>query len=62
MREGGTRRSLNMRFFGEGTRYVDRQAGHSPEYPGVAEVHQHGDLLQHAWFPQVFPRPTERRA
>jgi ectoine hydroxylase-related dioxygenase (phytanoyl-CoA dioxygenase family) len=62
MREGGARRSLNLRFFGEGTRYVEREAGHSPEYPGVAEVHQHGDLLRHAWFPQVYPHPSERRA
>jgi len=59
MRAGGARRSLNVRFFGEGTRYVERAAGHSPQYPGVAEVHKHGDLLRHAWFPQVYPRPTE---
>jgi hypothetical protein len=58
MREGGRRRSLNLRFFGEGTRYVDREEGHDPEFPGVSETLRHGDLLLHPWFPQVFPRPS----
>jgi ectoine hydroxylase-related dioxygenase (phytanoyl-CoA dioxygenase family) len=58
MREGGQRRSLNLRFFGDGARYVDREAGHSPEFPGVSEVLEHGDLLRHPWFPQVYPRPA----
>jgi hypothetical protein len=58
MREGGKRRSLNLRFFGDRTRYVDREAGHSPEFPGVAEALQHGDLLRHPWFPKVHPRPA----
>ena len=56
MRQGGVRRSLNLRFFGEGTRYVDREAGHSPEFPGVGEMLRHGDPLLHPCFPQVFPR------
>jgi hypothetical protein len=56
MREGGKRRSLNMRFYGDGTRYVDREEGHDPEFPGVSETHRHGDPLRHGWFPQVFPR------
>ena len=33
-----------------------------PNIRGVAEVHRHGDVLQHAWFPQVYPRHNERRA
>jgi ectoine hydroxylase-related dioxygenase (phytanoyl-CoA dioxygenase family) len=53
---GGDRRSLNMRFFGERTVYVEREAGHNPNYPGVSEAHQPGDLLRHPWFPQVYPR------
>jgi ectoine hydroxylase-related dioxygenase (phytanoyl-CoA dioxygenase family) len=57
MQEGGKRRSLNLRFFGEGTRFVDREQGHDPDFPGVAEVLRHGDLLRHPWFPQVYPRP-----
>jgi hypothetical protein len=56
MRDGGQRRSLNLRFFGDNARYVDREAGHSPEFPGVSESLKHGDLLRHPWFPQVFPR------
>jgi ectoine hydroxylase-related dioxygenase (phytanoyl-CoA dioxygenase family) len=60
MQEGGRRRSLNLRFFGEGSRYVDREAGHSPEFPGVSEVLRHGDPLRHPWFPQVYPRPAIR--
>ena len=62
MREGGARRSLNLRFFSEGARYLEREAGHSPEYPGVAEIHKHGDVLQHAWFPQVYPRQNVSRS
>jgi ectoine hydroxylase-related dioxygenase (phytanoyl-CoA dioxygenase family) len=60
MREGGRRRSLNLRFFGDGARYVDREAGHSPQFPGVSEVLRHGDLLRHPWFPQVLPRGIAR--
>jgi ectoine hydroxylase-related dioxygenase (phytanoyl-CoA dioxygenase family) len=56
MREGGSRRSLSLRFFGDGVRYVEREAGHDPQFPGVAETLQHGDLLRHPWFPQVYPR------
>ena len=55
MREGGTRRSLSLRFFGDRARYVEREAGHDPQFPGVSEVLRHGDLLRHPWFPQVFP-------
>jgi ectoine hydroxylase-related dioxygenase (phytanoyl-CoA dioxygenase family) len=60
MREGGQRRSLNLRFYGEGTRFVDRKEGHDPEFPGVAESLRDGDLLLHPWFPQVYPRPAGR--
>jgi hypothetical protein len=60
MREGGKRRSLNMRFFGAGTRYVYREEGHDPEFPGVSESLRYGDLLLHPWFPQVYPRPSLR--
>jgi ectoine hydroxylase-related dioxygenase (phytanoyl-CoA dioxygenase family) len=62
MREGGARRSLNLRFFAEGAQYLEREFGHSPEYPGVADHHKHGDVLRHPWFPQVYPRQNERRA
>jgi ectoine hydroxylase-related dioxygenase (phytanoyl-CoA dioxygenase family) len=60
MKAGGSRRSLNMRFYGDGTRYVDRVDGHSPAFHGVSESHRHGDLLRHPWFPQVYPRAGAR--
>jgi hypothetical protein len=60
MREGGQRRTLSLRFFGDTVRYAERAAGHDPEMPGVAEALRHGDLLRHPWFPQVFPQPVER--
>jgi ectoine hydroxylase-related dioxygenase (phytanoyl-CoA dioxygenase family) len=58
MREGGIRRSLNMRFFGEGARYVEREEGHSPDYPEVSEALRHGEPLRHPRFPQIYPRPA----
>jgi len=54
---GGQRRSLVLRFFGEGTRYVERELAPDPEFPGVSEALRPGDLLRHPWFPQVYPRP-----
>ncbi len=58
MHDGGRRRTLGLRFFGDGTRFVDRPAGHEPEFPGVAEALKHGDPLRHPWFPQVYPRTS----
>jgi hypothetical protein len=57
---GGSRRSLNLRIFGERTVFTEREAGHSPDFPGVAEVLNHGDPLRHPWFPQIYPRPAAR--
>jgi ectoine hydroxylase-related dioxygenase (phytanoyl-CoA dioxygenase family) len=56
MREGGRRRSLSLRFFGDDARYVVRDIPPDPPFPGVAETHEPGDPLRHAWFPQVYPR------
>ncbi len=57
MREGGSRRSLSLRFFGDDVRYIERPAGNDPEFPGVSDVLKPGDLLRHPWFPRVHPRP-----
>jgi hypothetical protein len=59
MREGGTRRSLSLRFYGDDVRYAWREAGHDPEFPGIGESLQYGDLLRHPWFPQVYPKPAQ---
>jgi hypothetical protein len=56
MRAGGSRRSLSLRFFGDDVCYVEREAGHDPQFPGVAERLRHGDLLRDPWFPQAYPR------
>jgi hypothetical protein len=48
-----------MRFFGEGARYVEREDGHSPDYPEVSAVLSHGEPLLHPRFPQVYPRPAD---
>jgi hypothetical protein len=58
MGDGGSRRSLSLRFFGDEVVYCEREAGHDPAFPGVSEVLKHGDLLRHPWFPQLYPRPT----
>jgi ectoine hydroxylase-related dioxygenase (phytanoyl-CoA dioxygenase family) len=58
MRAGGKRRSLSLRFFGDDVRYIERGIAPDPEFPGVSEALRLGDLLRHAWFPQVYPRPT----
>jgi len=60
MREGGSRRSLTLRFFGDGTRYVEREIPADPAFPGIKEFLKPGDLLRHSWFPQVYPRPEPR--
>jgi ectoine hydroxylase-related dioxygenase (phytanoyl-CoA dioxygenase family) len=56
MRPGGRRRSLTLRFFGDGTRLAVRDFPFDPEFPGVTESLNPGDPLRHPWFPQVFPR------
>jgi ectoine hydroxylase-related dioxygenase (phytanoyl-CoA dioxygenase family) len=59
MREGGSRRSLSLRFYGDGVRYAERLAGNDPEFPGVSEALRPGDLLRHPWFPKLYPRPAQ---
>ena len=56
MREGGQRRSISLRFFGDDARYVVRDTPPDPPFPGVAEALRPGDPLRHPWFPQVYPR------
>jgi hypothetical protein len=61
MAAGGRRRSLSLRLFGDDVRYAVREAGHDPEFPGVAEALRHGDPLRHPWFPMVWPRSAPTR-
>jgi hypothetical protein len=58
MREGGRRRSVSLRFYGDEVRYIERGIPPDPPFPGVAETHKPGDLVRHPWFPQVYPRPA----
>ena len=62
MREGGSRRSLSLRFFGDEVRYIQREVAPDPQFPGVSEALQPGDLLRHSWFPQVYPRQMSAKA
>ena len=57
MRDGGRRRSVSMRFFGDDARYVERSTPPDPPFPGVAEALSPGDPVRHPWFPQLYPRP-----
>jgi ectoine hydroxylase-related dioxygenase (phytanoyl-CoA dioxygenase family) len=57
MREGGRRRTLSLRMFGDDVVYVERPgAGHAPQFAGVSEVLRTGDPLRHPWFPKLRPR------
>ena len=58
MRDGGTRASLGLRFFGDGTRYIEREMQPDPAFPGISATLRPGDPLVHSWFPQVYPRAT----
>ena len=58
MREGGRRRSVSLRFFGDDVHYVERDIPHDPPFPGVSEALKPGDLLRHPWFPKLYPRPV----
>lgn len=58
MREGGRRRSVSLRFFGDDAHYVERGIPHDPPFPGVSEMLKPGDLLRHPWFPKLYPRPA----
>jgi ectoine hydroxylase-related dioxygenase (phytanoyl-CoA dioxygenase family) len=59
MREGGRRRSVSLRFFGDDARYVERGIPPDPPFPGVAEMLKPGDPLRHPWFPKVYPRQRQ---
>jgi ectoine hydroxylase-related dioxygenase (phytanoyl-CoA dioxygenase family) len=53
------RSTLSLRFFGDDVVYSPRPGRPSPPCPGVAELHQQGDPLRSAWFPQVLPKPAQ---
>jgi ectoine hydroxylase-related dioxygenase (phytanoyl-CoA dioxygenase family) len=58
MREGGRRRSVSLRFYGDEVRYIERGIPPDPPFPGVAETHKPGDLVRHPWFPKLYPRAS----
>lgn len=53
MREGGRRRTMSIRFFGDDIRYVERPGKPAPPFPGLAEALRPGDLLRHPYFPLI---------
>jgi ectoine hydroxylase-related dioxygenase (phytanoyl-CoA dioxygenase family) len=59
----GGRRTLSLRFFGDGVTYdpPPPPGRASPPFPGVGATHRPGDLLRSSWFPQVLPRPDAQR-
>jgi ectoine hydroxylase-related dioxygenase (phytanoyl-CoA dioxygenase family) len=60
MREGGRRRTLSVRFFGDDVVYVERPGMRvAPPFPGVSEALSPGDPLRHPWFPQLLPRSAK---
>ena len=54
----GSRRTVSMRFYGDGVVYEPRPGRPSPPFPGVASMLKPGDPLRSSWFPQLLPRPT----
>jgi len=59
MDEGGFRTTLGLRFFGDGTRYIEREMPPDPSFPGISARLRPGDPLIHSWFPQVYPRAAQ---
>lgn len=53
MREGGRRRTLSLRFFGDDAVYVERPGKPAPLFPGVAQALKPGDPLRHDYFPLI---------
>jgi ectoine hydroxylase-related dioxygenase (phytanoyl-CoA dioxygenase family) len=53
MHEGGRRRTMSIRFFGDDVRYVERPGQPSPPFFGVSERLKPGDLLRHPHFPLI---------
>jgi len=53
MREGGRRRTMSIRFFGDDVRYVERPGKPAPPFFGISEVLKPGDPLRHPYFPRI---------
>lgn len=51
MREGGRRRTLSVRVFGDDAIYVKRPGKPAPHFPGLAETLEPGAPLRHEYFP-----------
>lgn len=54
MREGGKRRTMTIRMFGDDATYAQR-ARPSPPFHGISEQLEPGDPLRHPYFPQLRP-------